>query len=130
MVPTQSAVGNIGRYAYSISIVAEPTLQEIFGAGATQTATTVTILKADLDLTATASNRGEQVFAAVCKKAQPALTEATFATNPDQSITIAPGFDSLVYRTVNNVQSTFLQNQLTVNFAKIQASAGITPDNY
>ena len=110
--------------------MAELTLQEIFGAGATQTATTITISKADLALTATANNRGEQVFAAVCKKAQPALSEATFATNPDQSITIASGFDSLVYRTVNNVQATFLQNQITVNFAKIQTSAGITPDDY
>jgi hypothetical protein len=110
--------------------MAEPTLQEIFGAGATQTATTITILKSDLDMTPTATNRGEQIYAAVVKKAASSLTAANFATNPDQSITISTGFDSLIYRTINNVQTSYLQNQLTTNFAKLQATAGITPDDY
>jgi len=110
--------------------MAEPTLQEVFGAGATQTATTITILKADLGITATANNRGEQLFAGIVKKATTNLTTANFATNADQSIVINTGFDSLVYRTINNVQTTYLQNQLTINFAKIQTSVGITPDDY
>jgi hypothetical protein len=110
--------------------MAEPTLQAILGSGATQTATTITILKADLDMTATATNRGEQCFAAICKKAGVTLTPANFASNPDQSVSIAPGFDSLAYRQNGTVQETLLQTQLTVNFAKVQASSGITPDDY
>jgi hypothetical protein len=110
--------------------MAEPTLQGIFGAGATQTATTITILKADLSLTASATNRGEQCFAAIVKKAETALGTTTFDTNADQSISIAPGFDSIAYRTFNNVQSSYLQNQITINFAKLQSTAGITPDDY
>jgi hypothetical protein len=110
--------------------MAEPTLQEVFGAGATQTATTITILKADLDMTATATNRGEQCFAAIVKKASGKLTTTEFATNANQSITIAAGFDSLAYRTIGTVQETLLQTQLTLNFAKVQTTSGVTPDDY
>ncbi|WP_310485100.1 hypothetical protein [Chamaesiphon sp. VAR_48_metabat_403] len=110
--------------------MAEPTIQEIFGAGAAQTATTITILKSDLPMTADATNGGERVFAAICKKAGTFLTPEAFNTNPDQSISIAQGFDSLTYRTIANVQSTYLQTALSINFAKLQASGGITPDDY
>jgi hypothetical protein len=110
--------------------MAEPTLQDILGAGATQTATTITILKSDLPMTAAAVNTGERIFAAMVKKAQTPFSTANFAANPDQSINIAAGFDSIVYRTANNVQTANLQTQLTVNFTKPQTSAGITPDDY
>jgi hypothetical protein len=110
--------------------MAEPTLQEVFGAGATQTATTITILKADLGITATATNRGEQLFAGIVKKAAIDLSTTNFGTNADQSIAMSPGFDSITYRTINGVQTAYLQNQLTINFAKVQTSAGITPDDY
>jgi hypothetical protein len=110
--------------------MSEPTLQDIFGTGATQTATTITILKSDLAMTATATNRGEQVLAAIVKKAIPVLTAANFSTNPDQSITIGIGFDQLAYRTVGTDQLTYLQNQITMSFAKLQPSAGLTPDEY
>jgi hypothetical protein len=111
--------------------MAEPTLVEVFGAGATQTATMVTILKSSLDgLTASATNNAEGIFSAIVKKAANTLTTANYGTNIDQSVTIAPGFDSISYRTVNSVQTPYLQTQLTLNFAKIQSSAGITPDSY
>jgi hypothetical protein len=110
--------------------MAEPTLQEIFGAGATQTATTITILKADLPMTSAAVNRGEQCFAAIVKKAGVNLTTENFATNANQSITIAAGFDALAYRTIATVQETLLQTQLTINFAKVQVTSGVTPDDY
>ncbi len=110
--------------------MAEPTLQDIFGAGATQDATTITILKANLPMTASATNRGEQIFAAIVKKASTKLTTTEFATNGDQSITIATGFDSLAYRTIGTVQETLLQTQLTINFAKVQPTSGVTPDDY
>lgn len=110
--------------------MAEPTLQEIFGAGATQDATTITILKADLPMTSAAANRGEQIFAAICKKASIKLNPTDFATNANQSINIAPGFDSLTYRTIGSVQETLLQTQLNINFAKLQPTSGVTPDDY
>jgi hypothetical protein len=110
--------------------MAEPTLQDIFGANATQTATDIIIKKADLPMTAAAVNRGEQVLAAIVKNASPVLTATNFNTNPDQSITIGAGFDQLAYRTVGNDQLTYLQNQLTLSFAKLQPSAGLTPDEY
>jgi hypothetical protein len=110
--------------------MADPTLQDIFGANATQTATDIIIKKADLPMTAAATNRGEQVLAAIVKNASPVLTATNFNSNPDQSITIGTGFDQLAYRTVGNDQLTYLQNQLTLSFAKLQASTGITPDDY
>ncbi len=48
--------------------MAEPTLQQVFGANVTQDANTITISKADLasvGLTASANNRGEQLFTAI-----------------------------------------------------------------
>lgn len=81
-------------------------------------------------MTTAATNRGEQVLAAIVKKASPALTATSFNSNPDQSITIGTGFDQLAYRTVGNDQLTYLQNQLTLSFAKLQTSTGITPDDY
>jgi hypothetical protein len=110
--------------------MAEPTIQDLFGAGATQTATTITILKSDLTMTASASNRGEQVFAAIVKKAAPALADTTFGTNADQSISIESGYDAIVTRTFNSVQSNYLRTQLNLNFHKLQATSGITPDDY
>lgn len=110
--------------------MAEPTLQEVFGAGATQTATTLTILKSDLLLTATATNRAEQLFAGILKKATTKLSQTNFDANVDQSIAIGTGFDSLAYRTNGANQETLLLTPLTVNFAKVQASGGITPDDY
>jgi hypothetical protein len=110
--------------------MAEPLLTDVFGAGATQDATHVHILKADLAITASATNRAEQLFAGVVKKAASALTSTTFGTNIDQSVSIAAGFDQLVYRQVAGANTPFLQSQLAVNFAKPQVSAGVTPDDY
>lgn len=110
--------------------MAEPTLQDIFGVGATQDATTIMIAKADLPMTAKTVNDGEQVLAAIAKKASTVLTSANFSANTSQSVVINPGFDQLIYRTVGGVQQSFLQSNLSFGFAKVQASAGITPDDY
>jgi hypothetical protein len=110
--------------------MAEPTLTDIFGAGATQTASTITISKADLDVTANANNRAETLLAGIVKKAAVTLSTANFGTNLDQSINIAAGYDQIIYRAVNNNPTTYYQSQLTLNFAKLQTAAGITPDEY
>ena len=107
--------------------MAEPTLQEVFGAGATQSATVLTIAKADFPtLTAAADNRAEQLFVALLLKAEAALTTARQDTNVEQSITIEDSFQTLVTR--NNQQ--YRQVTKSVNLQKLDATAGIDPDDY
>lgn len=113
-------------------LMAEPTLTEVFGTGATQTATSVTILKADLavtGLTASGSNKAESLLAAIVLKAKTALGDSTFNSNVDQSVTIAPGFNSIVQKTDSNGTATeYRQFQFTVNFHKLDASV-LDPDD-
>jgi hypothetical protein len=108
----------------------EATLQEVFGASATQDGTTITILKSDLDMTVAAVNRGEQVFAAIVKKGSAVFTQAAFDIDDTRSITIEPGYDSLKYRTINAATTTLLQKQVVIGFHQVQATSGINPDNY
>lgn len=112
--------------------MAEPTLTAVFGAGATQNATTLTIAKADLaavGLTAGATNTAESLLASIVLLARVQLTEANFTTNPDQSITVLSGFDSIVQRddgagNFSNVR----QAQLNVNLHQPDTFV-IDPDN-
>lgn len=110
--------------------MAEPTLQQIFGASATQTSTQLVITKADfLSLTAASDNKAEQLFVALLLQAKSILTTTRQATNPEQSITIEePGFgaDSLVQRN----DQTFRQKALTINLQKLDTSTTIDPDDY
>jgi hypothetical protein len=107
--------------------MAEPTLQEIFGANASQTSTTITIAKADLPgLTATADNRAEQLLTAINLKAKATLTQANFDANPDQSIVISQGFPSISYRGTD----PFRQDTLEIKLNKPDTSATIDPDDY
>lgn len=113
--------------------MAEPTLTNVLGSGASQTATTITIDKNDLatvGLTPDANNAAESLLAAMILLAKNSLTEVSFGNNPDQSITITNGFDSIIQRddgagNLSNVR----QNQLTINFHKPDAGA-IDPDDY
>lgn len=107
--------------------MAEPTLQQVFGAGATQTATTITITKADLTgLTASATNTAESLFVALLLKAGASLTDANLQTNPDQSISIVDSFESLVTR--NN--TSYRQKTYSVNLQKLDANTPISPNDY
>lgn len=109
--------------------MAEPTLQDIFGAGATQTGTTITISKADFpNLTAAPDNRAESLFVAILLRAYSMLTTTRQDTNPEQSITIEEPFgsDSLVTR--NN--QTYRQKTYSINLQKFDASNVIDPDDY
>lgn len=111
----------------------EPTLINVFGTGASQTATTLTIDKAALaavGLTASANNTAESLLAAVILQAQSELTQTKFGTNPDQSVYIAPGFNSIIQRDDGNgINVETRQNQLTINFHTPSPSV-ITPDSY
>ena len=109
--------------------MAEPTLQQIFGANATQTATTLTISKADLaavGLSASATNTAESLFVGIMLLAANYLTEANQQTNPDIQVTVVDSFQSLTTR--NNQQ--YRQKTYSLNLQKLDASVGIDPDDY
>lgn len=112
--------------------MAEPTLTQIFGAGATQTATTLSIAKADLaavGLTASATNTAESLFVSLLLLAKTTLTTAAQETNANQSITVAEAdfnFQTLVVR--NN--QTYRQSTYSVNLQKLDTGSTIDPDDY
>ena len=109
----------------------QPTLTEVFGSGATQTATTLTISKsalATVGLTASQDNSAESLLAAILLIAKINLTETKFGSNIDQSIVIDNGFKSTTIRGNNNTQ--YLTDQLTVTLAKIDPLSPLDPDDY
>lgn len=112
--------------------MAEPTITQIFGSAATQTATSITIDKADLagvGLTASASNKAESLLAAILLLAKNALTQAAFDSNIDQNITIIPGFNSIVQRdTGSGVFIEYRQFQYNIGFHKLDG-ATLDPDD-
>ncbi len=112
--------------------MAEPSLQQVFGRGAAQTATTLSIAKADLatvGLTAAATNTAESLFVALLLIAKNSLTLAAQETNPDQSVTVAEAdfnFQTLITR--NN--ATYRQSTYSVNLQKLDTGNTIDPDDY
>lgn len=109
--------------------MAEPSFTDIFGATATQDATTVTLTKADftgVGLTASATNHGEAVLVAILKKAATALTVAAQVANPDQQITIEQGVTGTVIRDGN----TYRQYPYTVNLQKLEPADTVDPDDF
>ncbi|MFM6669709.1 MAG: hypothetical protein ACKPJO_06175 [Dolichospermum sp.] len=109
----------------------EPTLTEVFGTGATQTTTTITISKsalATVGLTASSDNSAEAILAAILLIAKINLTETKFESNIDQSIVIDNGFKSTTIRGSDNVQ--YLTDQLTVTLAKVDPLSPLDPNDY
>ncbi|NWF58116.1 MAG: hypothetical protein HXY43_02045 [Fischerella sp.] len=107
----------------------EPTLTEVFGGGATQTATTITINKSDLPrLTASANNSAESLLVGILLKAKIALSKNRFDADIDQSIYIDDAYPAFTFRGINNDQ--YRVDQLTINLAKEDTSSAIDPDDY
>lgn len=109
--------------------MAEPTLAEIFGAGATQTATTITIQKAALEdkgLTILPENRPESILVSLLLVARDKLTPESQNLNPEQSITIEDSFESLTTR--NNIK--YRQTSLSLNLQRLDTGTLIDPDDY
>ena len=109
--------------------MAEPTLQQVFGSNATQTATQLIISKADLatiGLTASATNTGESLLAAIIVFSQQTLTDTNQDTNADQSISISDNSDSLVTRN----STIYRRKSKTIEFDKADTSANFDPDDY
>lgn len=112
--------------------MAEPTLTSVFGAGATQDETTLTILKADLPgLTASASNPAEALLTGILKRAAVALTDANRETNIDQSVfvdlTQTPSFTT---RINGSTTETYIRNTISVELDKAYGILEINPDDY
>lgn len=108
--------------------MAEPTLQEIFGVNASQTATQLIISKADLaatGLTASANNTAESLAVAIMLLAATYLNPTNQeTTNTDIQVTIADlGFPSIVFR--NN--ANYRQISYNVNMQTPDAAFGIDP---
>jgi hypothetical protein len=109
--------------------MAEPTLTQVFGAAATQTATTLTIAKADLPgLTAAADNKAEQILGSLVLKLKTALTTANQEANPEQNITVEiPGFGAETLVDRNNQR--YRQYSHTINIQELDTSTGLNPNN-
>lgn len=107
--------------------MAEPTLAQVFGANATQTATELIISKADLTgLTASANNSAESLFAAIGLKAQTTLNDSNQANNPDQSISIDTGIGSITTRNNQN----YREYSLTITLSKLDTQSAIDPNDF
>lgn len=109
--------------------MAEPTLQQIFGNAANQTASQLIIVKADLaaiGLTASTTNSAESLLAAIIAYAQQYLSDDNQATNTDQSIAIDDGLDSLTTR--NSV--TYRRKSKSITFDKADNSSTFNPNDY
>ena len=109
--------------------MAAPTLQQVFGATATQTATTVTITKADLvstGFTPSSSNSADSILAAVIANAQVSLPDSSVSSNAGQSVGISDGFQSITSISGSN----YLVNPKTVNFYQTFTAGTFNPNNY
>lgn len=110
--------------------MAEPTLTQVFGANASQNATTITITKADLasaGYTPTETDSAEKILAAVIDKARQTLTSTAADTNPDQSIIFD---DEPFFTGTQRGSARYTRLSLTVNFDTAVSITGIIPDNY
>ncbi|MDJ0674398.1 MAG: hypothetical protein QNJ36_03180 [Calothrix sp. MO_167.B42] len=108
--------------------MAEPAFTDVFGEGATQTETTITIPKANLPgLTAVAENTPESIIAGLCLLLTTTLSTTNQTNNADQQVTVAySGFPTFVTR--NEVR--YRQDIYNVNFEAVDTQAGIDPNNY
>lgn len=109
--------------------MAKPTLTQVFGAGAVQDATSLTIAKADLasvGLTADAADSAESLVVALLLKWKEYLNSTNRDANLDQVVYLEDGFASLTTR--NNQE--YQQRSITCYFEKQNTNTSIDPDDY
>lgn len=108
----------------------EPTLIQVFGAGATQDANTITIQKAALiakGLPSSASNNAEAIVSALTLLWGDYLNETQQGINTDIQITIADsGYPQIVTRNSNQ----YTQITVNFNFQKPYSGATLNPSEY
>ena len=108
--------------------MAEPTLTQVFGAGASQTATTITLTKADLTgLVASSTNRAEELFVAIMLKAAAYLNETQRQLDPvNVNVSISAGLPQFVIVGGSQYRRDILQAALY----KLDGGENISPGNY
>lgn len=108
--------------------MAEPTLVDVFGTGATQDATTLTITKASLNgLTASATNSAESLLVAILLKAQVLLTETNRSTDfPNRNVTIVNSTPQIVVQNSTN----YRRDNITMSLYRLDQNGVLDPDNY
>ncbi|MEH1838128.1 MAG: hypothetical protein V7L20_05070 [Nostoc sp.] len=118
--------------------MAEPTLNQVFGTGATRLASGAStpssgifipdsaLISAGLTTPTTATAEGHLV--AIVKNAESYLTQANFDANIDQSLIVVDGYSSFTTRGTNN--TAYRQDQKTISLAKIDVGSTIDPDDY
>lgn len=109
--------------------MAEPTLAQIFGANATQDATTVTLHKADYSATGfapTSSNTAESILGGILAFSQPTLSAANQASNPDQSIVVTDSNDNIVTRS----SVPYRRKTKIISFDKVDNGSAFNPSDY
>lgn len=112
--------------------MAQETLQQVFGANANQTATTLTITKADLastGYTPSANDPPARILLAVLINAMNNALNTTYqSTNPEVVVTIAQSsYPTIINRNNNN----YVQQSLTVGMEDLYSSSGtINPQDY
>lgn len=111
--------------------MAEPTLIEVFGAGATQDVLTLTISKDDLEavgLTPMAANTAESLLVAIVLLAANVLTEsARFADSDNRNVTIEFLANEILTQGIND---EFLRRSYALSAYTPFTSDPVDPDDY
>lgn len=107
----------------------EPTLVQVFGAGAVQDSSTLTIQKSALaakGLTSSANNTAESLVVALFKQWETYLTAANLDANAEQQISIENSYQSIITR--NNTQ--YRQFAKTINLQVVDMTSDIDPNKF
>lgn len=107
----------------------EPTLVQVFGAGAVQDSSTLTIQKSALaanGLTPSANNTGESLVVALFKQWQTYLTPANLDANAEQQISIENSYQGIITR--NDTQ--YRQFVKTINLQVVDTTSDVDPDDF
>jgi hypothetical protein len=105
--------------------MAQKTLQNICGNGASETATTITIIKSEIGLTG-ATTTADQFLAAVVIKAESEMTQDNFQLEIAQNLYITDGFPT----GANKDSVSWMIRQKVVNFGKPSTEEILDPNTY
>lgn len=113
----------------------ELSLSDVFGPGATQTATSITILKADLaGLTPDANNRADSLVAGITNLWAAAYTVEVRAADKNVSLTVLPQARQIFndQQVINNqlVETSYLNKPFSINMYSLYSSSPPVPNDY
>lgn len=106
-----------------------PSLTDVFGPGATQTAATITLSKSDFPtLTASVTNNGQQLFTAMLLKAAAKLSSTNRTADADVKIEIS--YTGQTIFPVTGSEQLDRQDSYSIVLHKQVAKADVDPDDY